>query len=176
MLFVLAMDVLSRLFSKAEDLGLLQPLASRPIQHRLSIYADDVVMFAAPRPDELELVKALLHKFGLASGLKVNMSKSSAIGIRCAEEHFETVQQHISCALQEFPCKYLGLPLSLTRLNRTDLQPYLDKVADALPGWKASLMARSGRLILVKVILTALPIYLLIALDVPKWFIEAVDK
>lgn len=37
-------------------------------------------------------------------------------------------------------------------------------------------MARSGRLIMVKVVLTAILIYLLIALDVPKWFIRAVDK
>ncbi|GJM95163.1 hypothetical protein PR202_ga11871 [Eleusine coracana subsp. coracana] len=82
----------------------------------------------------------------------------------------------MECALQDFPCRYLGLPLSLRQLTRNDLQPYLDKIADMLPGWKASLMARSGRLILVKVILTTLPIHLLIALDVPQWFIDTVDK
>ncbi|GJM89634.1 hypothetical protein PR202_ga05842 [Eleusine coracana subsp. coracana] len=176
MLFVLATDVLSRLFLKAEEMGLLQPLATRALQHRLSLYADDAVMFVSPRQDELQFVKALLHKFGVASGLKTNMSKSSAIAIRCEERDIEVVQQHMECALQDFPCRYLGLPLSLRRLNRNDLQPYLDKIMDMLPGWKASLMARSGRLILVKVILTTLPIHLLITLDVPKWFIDVVDK
>lgn len=37
-------------------------------------------------------------------------------------------------------------------------------------------MAKSGRLILVKAVLTAIPIDLLIALDVPKWFVKAIDK
>ncbi|GJM92866.1 hypothetical protein PR202_ga09372 [Eleusine coracana subsp. coracana] len=45
-----------------------------------------------------------------------------------------------------------------------------------LPVWKATLMKRYGRLVLVKAVLTAIPIYTLIALDVPKWFIDAVIK
>lgn len=36
-------------------------------------------------------------------------------------------------------------------------------------------MATSGRVVLVRAVLTVIPIYMLIALDVPKWFIKAVD-
>lgn len=68
-------------------------------------------------------------------------------------------------------------PASLhTSPHGNDLKPIIDRIADALPGWKAALMARSGHLILVQAVLTAIPIYLLITLDVPKWFIEAIDK
>ena len=56
------------------------------------------------------------------------------------------------------------------------LLPSVDKVADYLPGWKASLMNRAGRLVLVKAVLMAAPIYHLIALDLPKWVIKAIDK
>jgi len=49
-------------------------------------------------------------------------------------------------------------------------------VADYLPGWKASLMNRAGRLVMVRVVLTAAPIYLLTAMDMPKWFFKAIDK
>jgi hypothetical protein len=52
----------------------------------------------------------------------------------------------------------------------------LDKVADYLPGWKASLLNKAGRLVLVRVVLTAAPIYLLIAMDLSKWFFKAIDK
>lgn len=37
-LALLTMDVLGYLVSKAEDTGLLQPLTTRPLQHRLSLY------------------------------------------------------------------------------------------------------------------------------------------
>jgi hypothetical protein len=56
------------------------------------------------------------------------------------------------------------------------LLPLVDKVADLLPGWKAQLMNRAGRLILVRVVMTATPIYLMIAFDLPKWIIKAVDN
>jgi len=52
----------------------------------------------------------------------------------------------------------------------------LDKVADYLPGWKASQLNKAGRLVFVRVVLTAAPIYLLIAMDFPKWFFKAIDK
>ena len=74
----------------------------------------------------------------------------------------------LSCALKDFPCTYLGLPLTIHKPTKNDLLPLIDKVVDYLPGWKASLMNRSGRLIMVRVVLTAVPIYLMIAMDLPK--------
>jgi hypothetical protein len=44
MLFVLVMDILNLLIAKAAEMGLLQPLSSRNLQHRISIYIDDVVV------------------------------------------------------------------------------------------------------------------------------------
>ena len=54
--------------------------------------------------------------------------------------------------------------------------PWIEKVADKLPGWKASLMNRAGRITMVRFVLSAIPVYLLIAINVPKWFIKAIDK
>lgn len=78
----------------------------------------------------------------------------------------------MACNLGAFPCKYLGLPLAIKRLTKSDLQPIIDRIADALSGWKVALLA----LILVKAVLMAIPIHMLIALNVPKWFIKAIDK
>ena len=48
MLFILVMDVLCYLVKKAADEALLQPLSRRTLQHRISLYADDVVIFLQP--------------------------------------------------------------------------------------------------------------------------------
>jgi hypothetical protein len=45
MLFILIMDVLSHLVSKAAGMGLLQPLSQQALQHCISLYADDAVLF-----------------------------------------------------------------------------------------------------------------------------------
>jgi hypothetical protein len=64
------------------------------------------------------------------------------------------VQTYFPCEIQEFPCKYLGLPLSLKKLTRAQLQPLIEKVADHLPGWKANLLNRVGRATYVQSVLT----------------------
>lgn len=52
MLFVLVMDVLNSLFTKAGEVGLLQPMAQGRIRQRISLYADDVALFIQPTQEE----------------------------------------------------------------------------------------------------------------------------
>jgi alpha-D-ribose 1-methylphosphonate 5-triphosphate synthase subunit PhnH len=61
--------------------GLLQPLSSRALQHRISLYADDVVLFLQPEINDIEIIMDILDLFGDASGLKTNVQKSSAYPI-----------------------------------------------------------------------------------------------
>jgi hypothetical protein len=38
------------------------------------------------------------------------------------------------CALADFPYKYLGLPLAISKLKKEHLQPIIDQMADLLLG------------------------------------------
>ena len=176
MLFIIVMNVLNSLMEYATREQLLQPLSMQQLQHRVSFYADDAVVFLRPRSDDLYLMKELLDRFGHASGLRTNLSKSSISPIHCSVDEVATTADILSCTIKEFPCTYLGLPLTIGKPTKEDLLPIIDKVADYLPGWKASLMNRAGRLVMVRVVLTVVPIYLSIAMDLPKWFLKAIDK
>jgi hypothetical protein len=85
MLFILVMDVLGLLFSKAEEAGLLQQLSRRKKLHRISIYADDVAMFLHPTAEETSITLDILQLFGDASGLINNAQKSNVYPIQCPE-------------------------------------------------------------------------------------------
>jgi hypothetical protein len=176
MLFILVMDVLSSLIGKASSEGLLQPLSTRSIHHRVSLYANDVVLFLRPVATDVQMVDALLQLFGAATGLKTNIQKSCVSPIQCSEDDLAMVQTHFPCEIQEFPCKYLGLPLSLKKLTRAQLQPLIEKVADHLPGWKADLLNRAGRATYVQSVLTSVLIYFATVLELPPWCLKAVDK
>jgi len=58
---------------KASTEGLLQPISTRNIHHRVSLYADDVVLFLRPVAIDLKMVDALLRLFGTSSGLRTNI-------------------------------------------------------------------------------------------------------
>lgn len=79
-------------------------------------------------------------------------------------------------SILNFPCKYLGVPLSLSKLTKNQLQPIIDKVAHRLPGWKADLLTRAARKVLVQYVLTSIMIYLMMVIDLPQWAIKAIDK
>jgi hypothetical protein len=149
MMFILVMDVLGHMFSKAADEGLLLPLSRRAFKHRVSMYADDVVLFLRPTADDIEVTMDILSLFGEATGLKTNLQKSNVLPIRCEDTDIANVQTLLPCALADFPCKYLGLPLSLKRLTKNQVQPYIDRIADQLQGWKANLMTKAGRMVQV---------------------------
>jgi hypothetical protein len=175
MLFILVMDVLGWLISKVELENLLQPLSSRPLQHRVSLYADDVIMFLHPKESDIQIVLKILEIFGEASGLKTNIHKNNVYRIRCGEE-VVTLQELLPCEISSFPCKYLGLPLSLSKLSRNQTQSIIDKIADQLPGWKADLMTRAGRKVQVQYVMTGMVIYLAMAVDLPPRALKDIDK
>jgi hypothetical protein len=82
MLFVLGMDVLSVIVSKAVEAQILQGLADiKPLQ-RISVYADDVVLFVRLVESELCALREILDIFGETLGLLVNYRKSTATLIR----------------------------------------------------------------------------------------------
>lgn len=134
MLFIMVMDVLNALVVKTDSLGLLQPLSATSLGHRMLLYADDVVLFSTPVARDLSLIKSIQQKFGAASGLRANMSKSSIIPIRCNELQVQQAVTVLSCQVSNFPCRYMGLPLTPGKLTSADLQPLIDKIADLRPG------------------------------------------
>jgi hypothetical protein len=69
-----------------------------------------------------------------------------------------------------------GDPLSVHKLPKTALQPLVEKVVDRHPVWRDNLMNKSGRLVLIKSTLSAIPIHTCLILDMPPWFVKALNK
>lgn len=95
---------------------------------------------------------------------------------QCNVQSIQAAQSILPCKLVSFPCKYLGLPLSLWRPSKTDFLELIDKISNKLPGWKATLMNQVGRAVQIKSVLTTIPIYHSISLQCPKWDLKAIDK
>ena len=61
----------------------------RVIKLRASLYADDAAVFLNPLKHEVQVVATILHMFGQASGLHINLSKCAVYPIHCDNVNME---------------------------------------------------------------------------------------
>jgi mannosylglycoprotein endo-beta-mannosidase len=74
-LFILAIDALHHLLELATTNGILSPLRGRNVNLRLSLYANDAIIFINPVKEEVQALFGILEQFGDATGLKLNLEK-----------------------------------------------------------------------------------------------------
>jgi hypothetical protein len=91
-------------------------MGARQMKHCLSLYADDLIMFIAPVASDLSLTSKILELFEGVSGLQCNLNKYQIAPIRCGEAQVNLATSYFSCNVVEFPIKYLGIPLFITKL------------------------------------------------------------
>jgi hypothetical protein len=151
-------------------------LSARQLHHQILIYADDAVIFLRPDLGDINLVLDLLRLFGTASGLKTNVQKSSVVPIRCDDQILNVVKELLPCDFVGFPCKYLGLPLSLTRLTKGQMQNIIDRMSSLLLGWKSELMNRAGRAVHIQFVMATRITYMAMVLEFPSWAYKAMAK
>jgi hypothetical protein len=72
-LFILAIDVLNNIFELATQQEFLSKLKGRQASLRISMYADDAVIFTNPRREDITCIMEIMNAFGEATGLKINM-------------------------------------------------------------------------------------------------------
>ena len=175
-LFILAMDVLSRIFDIAAEEGHLTPLKGRQARLRLSLYADDVMIFTNPIKEGISCIMRIMKAFGEATGLIINMAKSSVATVRCEDVDMDEILGDFTGRRVSFPIQYLGLPLTLGRMRMVHLQYIQDRAKSKQAGWQGKLVNVAGWRELVKSVLSSLPVYLLTVIKASKQFLKEIDK
>jgi hypothetical protein len=133
-------------------------------------------VFVNPRKTDVDMIMVIMQRFGEATGLWINISKSSVAPIRCSELSQDDILQNFQGAQVSFPVNYLGLPITSGRLRLSHLQLIFDQAAGKLAGWQGNLLNIGGCRELVKTVLSSLPMYLLTAIKPPKKFYKEMDK
>ncbi|CAM0873946.1 unnamed protein product [Alopecurus aequalis] len=118
----------------------------------------------------------ILKLFGNSSGLHTNLQKRKVLPIRCDDIDINPLLQILRCQQDTFPCTYLGMPLSDKKLRKVHLQSIIDKLDKKAAGSKGRWISIDGRLILVKFVMAAMPVYQLLAIDNPKWTQKVIEK
>jgi hypothetical protein len=168
LLFVLAADFLQSLLNKAMIQSTISPPLHCPAFPDFPViqYADDTLVILKADAMQLLRVKAILNSYAQSTGLKVNYSKSSMMPINLSDERLEHFANTMQCKKGSLPFTYLGLPLCISAPNLEHFLPIVSRVERRLGGI-ANFLDYGGKLLMVKSVLTFLPIFFMSCLDIP---------
>jgi hypothetical protein len=178
-LFILGVEVFSRLMFKEEREGSIQGLkiarSCQAIHHLL--FADDLLIFGKATASVAAAINSCLIKYCKWSGQLINPSKSSIKFSR------NTWPSRIAAISVTFPYPsnlgislYLGLPILMGNAKKRAFQGLIDKVKSMIEGCRAKTLSQAGRLTLIKSVVAALPSYAMSTFLLPSSFCFELDR
>lgn len=117
------------------------------------------------------MVGCILETFRRVIGLRNNFAKSVALPIRYEDVDMEHVLLPLGVPTGTFPCTYLGMALSIKKLQKIHYLNIMSKFDSRMAGSKGKLMSKGGRLLLARAVLQSLPVYMLSSKKPPKWLL-----
>nr|GEZ20697.1 RNA-directed DNA polymerase, eukaryota [Tanacetum cinerariifolium] len=160
LLFILVMETLRISVSRAANDGIFRGLhiqGSVTLSHLF--YADDAVFIGDWSESNLDNIIRILNCFYLASGLRINVSKSQVLGIGVLSEIVLQGASCIGCDILHTPFKYLGVMVGDHMSRLSAWSNSIQKIRAKLSTWMVKTLSIGGRLTILKSVLGATPIY-----------------
>nr|GEZ38445.1 RNA-directed DNA polymerase, eukaryota, reverse transcriptase zinc-binding domain protein [Tanacetum cinerariifolium] len=117
--------------------------------------------------NNIQTLLSVLRWFYLASGLEINLHKSKLMGIGVNSNVVAAVASLIGCSILTAPFNYLGVKVGSYMSKITSWDDVISKVSLRLSKWKLKLLFIGGRLSLLKLVLTLIPLYHMSIFKVP---------
>jgi len=160
LLFVLTMEYLPKLFKKA---SLTQGFAFHPNCKKMGLthllFADDLILFCKAHPPSLQIMMEAFQEFTLCSGLRANMEKSSIVfGGDCSHTQKDCLDI-TGFTEGHFPFRYLGLPITASRLSKGECGLLGEKITAKILTWVSRHISYTARVILINSVLFSMYIF-----------------
>ena len=179
LLFILVIEGLSLLIEDARRNGLIRGIK---ISENLSIthllFVDDVILFGVGTFEDWYTFQIILDKFCDASGMKINLNKSVIL-----HENIEEDMLHRIAGIMPYRFShlnegftYLGFFLKPSGYLIKDWMWLISKFEHRISHWTYRLLTLGGRLVLVRAVLTSLPVYWFALFPIPSAILDKLRK
>lgn len=124
------MDYLSRLIEKAQQESPIRGFIGQYKEVHVSylLFADDILLFSKANPAALKNMFLVIKAFEAGSGLKINLQKSSFVGINIIEQTVNEIELIWGCQSSSLPMSYLGVPLGGKPSLPSFWEPIIEKI------------------------------------------------
>ena len=169
-IFVLAMDYLSILLNHLEKKNLIKGVSFNG-KHNLThlLFADDILLFMEEDEETINNMRNALRLFELASGLNINLNKSTISPINIDTQRTNYVAAKWGFSVNFLPIQYLGVPLGGKPNPRHFWSETTEKLQRKINKWKYASLSKGGKITLIKATLASFPNYHILVFKPPKY-------
>jgi len=178
-LFLLAAEGLNVLMNAAEGAHLFTGYSiGGDAEVRLTYlqFADDSLIIGEKSWLNVHTMRSVLLLFEELSGLKVNFHKSMFTGVNIPVSWLLEAAMMMNCRRGTIPFVYLGLPIGGDSRKLSFWKPVVDRIVSRLLSWNHKLLSFSGRLVLLKSVMSSLPVYFLSFFKAPACIISSIES
>ena len=166
-IFLLCAEILSRLFKANKD---IKGIKIEGTEYLLSQFADDTTVLLDGTENSLNEALNILSKFAIASGLKLNPTKTRAVWIGSKKFSGETFNHRLKLDWNQTDFIILGIKFSCNLDTVVDINysmKYIE-IAKEMKRWSKRILTPLGRLTILKTLLISKFNHLIIALPNPS--------
>jgi len=139
-------------------------------------FADDTIIIGEKSWQNVRTMRALLLLFEEIAGLKVNFNKSMLTGVNISESWLSEAASVMNCRRGTIPFVYLGLPIGGDSRKISFWKPVVERIVTRLSSWNYKFLSNGGRLVLLKSVMSSLPVYFLSLLKAPAGIISSIES
>eukprot|EP00253_Pinus_taeda_P010169 PITA_10169 len=142
------------------------------------LFADDSLLLGTTSIDSARKFKETLDEYCMESGSSLNKSKCHTYCWNTPPSLINSISRCLGfAASSEFSSfKYLGLPIFLKRSYSRDWMPQVEKFKSKLQAWGANWLNMAGKTILIKAVLSSLPLFQFFVILEPKGIIQKMEQ
>lgn len=176
-LFVIAVNCLSHMLNAVADQSRFKYHTNcKKIKLTHLSFADDLLIFTEGNMESVQCVLQVLKEFEERSRLAVSMQKTSFYASGMSEEEINTIQASTGMAFGNLPFRHLGVPMNSRKLSLASCEPLLHQIKTRFSFWTTKTLSFSGRLVLIKTVITGITTFWCSSFVLPKACIAKINS
>jgi len=130
-------------------------------------FADDTLFLCEYSFNNIFAIKVILRCYEIVSGLKVNFHKSKLARISVGSYALTTYAKTLNYNTVRLPFQYLGVEVGGNPRKKQFWEPVVKKIEARLSSWKGRFLSMAGRIFLLKLVFTTIPLFYLSVFRAP---------
>jgi len=157
-----------------KDLVKSLEIGKKSVKVNMFQYVGDTLFFCKANVKIVFNIRVILNYFELASGLKVNFFKTRLGGVGVDQMKIFRFATILNCKVMRTPFKYLGMPVGGFHKSGEFWDEVVNRVKSRLGRWKGRYISMTGRICLIKSILSSIPLFYLSLFKLPSTVLKKI--